>query len=136
MAVVTIVAAASGVLFGILDGVIHGNPLAQLLYEVYQPIARETINVPAGVAIDLFYGFVLAGLFLLLYKSLPGQSGWLKGWNYGLMMWFFRVVMGAASTWMMFKVPAGALAYSLTAGLGEMLIMGVVYGLTLRPVPN
>jgi len=132
----TIVAAASGILFGVLDGVINGNPFAQRLYEVYRPIARETINVPAGVAIDFVYGFALAGVFLLLYKSLPGQSGWLKGLSYGLLMWFFRVVMGVASAWMMFRVPAGTLAYSLAAGLGEMLIIGVLYGLTLRPAPN
>ncbi len=42
------------------------------------------------------------------------------------------VVMSAASQWVMFKVPAGAVAYSLVTGLGEMLILGVLYGLTLK----
>jgi hypothetical protein len=28
---------------------------------------------------------------------------------------------------------AGALLYSLAAGLGEMLVLGVLYGLSLKP---
>jgi len=128
-----LVSAVSGILFGILDGVINANALAQRLYEVYKPIARTSINVPAGVVIDLVYGFIMAGVFLLLYKSLPGQTGLVKGVSFAFLVWFFRVVMGVASQWIMFNVPSGALLYSLVAGLGEMLILGVLYGLTLRP---
>jgi hypothetical protein len=42
-----IVSIVSGIVFGILDGVIHANPLAQRLYEVYKPIAKTSIN-PLG----------------------------------------------------------------------------------------
>jgi uncharacterized membrane protein len=38
-----IVSVVSGILLGILDGVINANPLAQRLYEVYKPIARTFI---------------------------------------------------------------------------------------------
>ncbi len=128
-----IVSIVSGILFGILDGVINANPLAQRLYAVYRPIARTSLNVVAGTAIDLAYGFVMAGVFLLLYRSLPGETGLLKGASFAFLVWFFRVVMSAASQWIMFKVPVSALCYSLVAGLGEMLVLGVLYGLTLRP---
>jgi hypothetical protein len=128
-----IVSIGSGVLFGIMDGLINANPLAQRLYDVYKPIAKESVNFVAGIVIDLVYGFVMAGVFLLLYNSLLGQSGLIKGLSFALLVWFFRVVMDVASSWMMFKVPAGALLYTLFAGLGEMLILGVVYGLTLNP---
>ena len=130
-----IVSVVSGILFGILDGVIHANPLAQRLYEVYKPIARTSINPVAGIVIDLIYGFVMAGVFLLLYTSLPGEAGLIKGVSFALLVWFFRVVMYAASQWVMFNVPVETLLYSLVAGLGEMLILGVLYGLTLRPAP-
>jgi hypothetical protein len=33
----------------------------------------------------------------------------------------------------MFKVPLKALLYTLLAGLGEMLILGMLYGLALQP---
>ena len=128
-----LVSIAGGVLFGILDGLINANPLAQRLYEVYKPIAKPAINAPAGIVIDLIYGFLMAGLFLLLYKSLPGGAGWLKGLSFGLIGWFFRVLMATASQWMMYNVPARTLGYSLAAGLGEMLLIGLLFGLTLRP---
>ena len=128
-----IVSIISGILFGIMDGVIHANPLAQRLYQVYQPIARTSINALAGTIIDLIYGFVMAGVFLLLYKSLPGGTGLVKGLSFALLLWFFRVVMYTASHWMMYNVPVETLLYSLLAGLGEMLILGLLYGLTLKP---
>ena len=128
-----IVSVVSGILFGVMDAAIHANPLAQRLYEVYKPIARTSVNPLAGIVIDLVYGFVMAGLFLLLYRCLPGQTGLVKGVSFALLAWFFRVVMYAASQWMMFNVPVETLLYSLVAGLGEMLILGVLYGLTLKP---
>ena len=128
-----IVSVVSGILFGILDGVINANPLAQRLYEVYKPIARTSLNPLAGIVIDLVYGFVLAAVFLLLYKSLPGATGLVKGISFAVLVWFFRVVMYAASQWVMFNIPSEALLYSLVTGLGEMLVLGVLYGLTLKP---
>ncbi len=130
-----IVSIASGILFGVLDGVINANPLAQRLYAVYKPIAKTSLNLPAGIAIDLAYGFILAAVFLLLHASLPGHTGLLKGLSFALLIWFFRVVMGAASQWMMYNVSAATLLYTLSAGLGEMLILGILYGLTLKPTP-
>ena len=128
-----IIAVASGILFGVLDATINANPLARRLFVVYQPIARTTLNPVAGIGIDLVYGFVMAGLFLLLYHSLPGESGLLKGVSFALISWFFRVVMSVASQWLMFRVPARTLVYSLVTGLVEMIIIGVLYGLTLKP---
>ena len=133
MARYVVVSIASGVLFGILDGLINANPLAQRLNEVYAPIARTEVNFMAGIVIDLVYGFVMAGVFLLLYESLPGETGLVKGISFALLVWFFRVVMAVASSWMIFDVPAGSLLYTLGTGLGEMLILGLLYGLTLRP---
>jgi hypothetical protein len=123
----------SGILFAVLDMVINANPLAKKYYAVYQPIAKTTLNPLVGTLIDLIFGFVMAGLFVLLYNSLPGSSGVLKGLWYALMMWFFRVVMQVASQWMMFITPVKTLLYTLTTGLGEMLVLGLLYGLTLQP---
>ncbi len=126
-----LVSIGSGILFGVLDGFINANSLARRLYEVFKPIARTSINVPAGLAIDLVYGFALAGGFLLLEASLPGGSGWIQGLAYGGLVWFARVVMQVATQWMMFVIPAKALLYTLVTGLAEMLALGLLYGLVL-----
>jgi len=129
-----VVSLVSGILFGVLDGLINANPFAQRLYAVYQPIAKTSFNPVTGIAIDILYGFVLAGLFLVLYNSLPGEAGLVKGISFALMVWFLRVMMYVASQWMMFDVPVAALLYTLVAGLGEMLILGILYGLALKPL--
>jgi hypothetical protein len=128
-----VVSIVGGILFGILDGVINANPVAIRLFEVYKPIAKTSVNFVAGLIVDLAYGFILAALFLLLYGSLPGEAGLVKGVSFALIVWFLRVVMSVASQWMMFKVPVKALLYTLLAGLGEMLILGILYGLFLHP---
>ncbi len=134
MANYVIVSIISGLLFGALDGVIHANPLAQKLYVVFQPISKKSLNFVAGMLIDLVYGFVMAGIFLLLYTALPSESGVIKGIIFGLLAWFFREVMQAASQWLMYIVPVETLLYSLASGLGEMIILGVIYGLFLKPL--
>ena len=133
MTTYVVVSIVGGILFGILDGLINANPVAQRLYDVYKPIARTSLNVLAGVAIDLAYGFILAAVFLLLYPSLPGEAGFVKGLGFALIVWFLRVVMSVASQWMMFQVPIKTMFYSLSAQFGEMLILGILYGLTLQP---
>jgi len=128
-----VVSVVSGILFGILDGLTNANPIAIKLLEAYKPIAKTSVNFVAGIIIDLAYGFILAALFLLVYPSLPGQVGLVKGVSFGLIVWFLRVVMSVASQWMMFQVPFKTLLYTLLAGLGEMLILGILYGLFLQP---
>jgi len=127
-----IVSVASGALFGILDGLINANPAARGLLAVYDPIAKKSVNFVAGIVIDLAYGFIMAGVFLVLQVCLPGTSGLAKGLSFGLLAWFFRVVMGVASEWMTFDVPTPTLLYRLATGLGEMLVLGALYGLTLK----
>ncbi|KKS15860.1 MAG: hypothetical protein UU74_C0053G0004 [Candidatus Woesebacteria bacterium GW2011_GWA1_41_7] len=73
-----VVSLFGGLLLGVLDGIINANPYAQKLFDVYKPISKTSVNIILGFGIDIFYGFVMAGLFLLLYKSLPGSTGLVK----------------------------------------------------------
>ena len=128
-----IVSLVSGILFGVLDGMINANPLGRRMQAVYQPITKTKINLPAGIIIDIVYGFAMAGIFIVLYDSLPGETGIVKGIIYALIVWFFRVVMSAASSWIMYKVPVKTLLDNLIAGFVEMLILGQIYGGFLKP---
>lgn len=128
-----VVSIISGILFGIMDGLINANPLGRKMNEVYKPISKTSINTPAGIIIDLVYGFAMAAIFMTLYDSLPGGTGIVKGIYFAGIAWFFRVLMSSASNWMMFKVPVTTLIYNLVAGLIEMLILGLIYGGFLKP---
>ena len=120
-----------GVIFGILDGLMHANPIAENLYDIYEPISRDSINVTAGIIIDIVYGFILCGVFLLSYKSFPGV-GIAKGCGYGVLMWIFRVMMYAITQWMMFIIPVETILYMILAGLFEMLIIGGLIGILFK----
>ncbi|MBU2566154.1 hypothetical protein KKG46_01185 [Patescibacteria group bacterium] len=128
------VSIVNGFLFGVMDGIINANPFAQKLFEAYKPIAKTSINAPAGIFIDLIYGFALGAIFLLIYPSLPGESGLTKGIIFALILWFLRVFMHVASTWMMLDIPVKTLSYVLITGLIEMLVIGIVYGIFLKPI--
>ena len=127
-----IAAILTGLLFGILDGLINGNPLAVKLMECYNPIAKQTINVPAGIVIDLFYGFVITGIYVIIMQALPTELGIIKGLTYGLGMWFFKVLMSVITNWMMFNIPGKTLIYILLTGLIEMLLLGIINGLIIK----
>jgi hypothetical protein len=127
-----IVSVFGGLLLGLLDGLINANPYAQKLFEVYKPIAKNSVNIILGFGIDILYGFVMAGLFILLYKSLPGQTAILKGLSFGLIVTFFGVVMHVFSQLVMYKVPANTLLYMFLTGLIEILIVSIFLSLTLK----
>ncbi|MCB1516189.1 MAG: hypothetical protein KDJ19_01030 [Hyphomicrobiaceae bacterium] len=127
-----LVSISAGILFGVMDGLINANPLAQSLMSVYAPVARDGVNVPVGIAIDLFYGFAMTAIFMLLAPAIPGESGLIKGLFYGLGVWFFRVVMSAASAWMMHRVSGALVGYQLATGLIEMLVIGALIGGLIR----
>ena len=127
------VSISSGILLGTMDALINSNPYARKVYEFYKPIAKTSVNITAGVLINLVYGFVMVGVFLLFYQSLPGEAGIFKGISFAFLVWFFRVVMYVATQWLTLTVPIGTLLYMLFTGLFEMLILGIFYGLTLKP---
>jgi uncharacterized membrane protein YagU involved in acid resistance len=127
---VLIVGVAVGLAFATLDSVLNANPIAQRLYAAYKPILRESVNAPLGMALDLLFGIIMAGLFVLLAPALPGGRV-TKGAIFGMLAWFFRVAMGVAAQLVMFRIPFLALLYSLATGAVEMVTLGVLCGLAL-----
>ena len=126
-----IVGLVSGLLFALMDALISANPLGARLLSAYKPIARATIAMGPAMLVDLAYGFLMAGIFLVLHSGLPGSTPLMKGLSFGLLAWFFRVLMQVASQWVMFNVPVRSLLYTAATGLGEMLVLGAFYGLML-----
>jgi hypothetical protein len=118
-----------GVLLVVLDALLNANPLAVKLLAVYKPIARERINLAAGIIIDFGYGFSLAALFFFISPLLAFAPLPVNGLLFGAGIWFLRVAMAALSNWMMFAVPLRTVAYQTTAGLLEMCALGVLYAL-------
>ncbi len=124
---------AVGVAFVLLDAILNANPIAQGAYAAFAPLARSELVLLPAVTIDVVYGFVLCAVFVGVQGGLPGRTPLSKGVSFGLLVWFFRVIMGAAAQWVMFDIPAVTVAYSVGAGLVEMLVIGVLVGLLTLP---
>jgi hypothetical protein len=123
----------AGLLFLVLDGVIHANPLAQRLYAVYEPLARPRVNALLGSSIDLAYGVVLAVVFVRLLPSLPGSGGVAKGLSFALLVWFLRVVMSVAGEWVTRTTPPATHAYVLLTGLVQVVVVALFLAALLTP---
>ena len=123
---------ACGILYWILDGVRNWNPFAQKLYQAYRSNVKISFNLPKSFVIYIVYGFAMTGIFLVLYKSLPGKIGIVKGISFGLIAWYFRGFTAVMSQWMLSTMPLKALSYVAITGLLEALILGILLGLTLK----
>lgn len=55
----------------------------------------------------------------------------MKALSFGVMVWFLRVCMRVAGEWVMTVVPAAAHAYTLAAGLLQVLIVAAVLAVLL-----
>ena len=126
---------AGGVIFVLLDFVINANPLAQRLNEPYKPIARKRMHLAAAIVIDVLSSFTMAGIFLLLRPAFPGSKIVAAGVFFGLMAWFFHVLMGSLSQWIMFELPLTTHLYSIAAGLVEMVALGLFYAAIFSSFP-
>jgi hypothetical protein len=126
-----IVGLVAGTAFLVTDGILHANPLARRLYAVYRPIARPSVNSLAGSVVDLVYGVVLTALFAILRQRLPGETGLEKAMSFGAMVWFLRVGMRVAGEWVTTTVPAPTHAYTLVAGLVQILLVSIIIAVLL-----
>jgi len=125
---------AASILFLVLDaalGMLGGWIGAQFFgLSAAQPKGFESKMV-AGLVFELINGFMLAAIYALVYRCLPG-AGWIKGLSYGLAVWGLRVVMWAFSTFMMTDLSPVTISITVGTGLVEMLIISVATALIYR----
>jgi hypothetical protein len=129
-----IVSVGSGLLLVVLDAVLNANPLALRLYSTYSAIARISIPIIRSILIDIAFGFLLAGFYLILYRAMPVQPGIARAIAFGFLVWVLRSLMNTLSHWTMYNVPAYTHLYALFTGLIQSLAVSLFYGLTLSPV--
>ena len=115
--------AALGMLGGWIGARLFGLPSTQP-----EGIASK---MAAGLVFELVNGFLLAAIYALIYRCLPG-AGWIKGLSYGLLVWGLRVVMWAFSTYMMTDMSPIAISITVGTGLVEMLVICTAIALLYR----
>ena len=125
---------AASVLFLVLDmmlGAVGGLIVANVFRVPFQQPPGIEAKIRFGLLFELINGFMLALIYAVIYRCLPGRS-WQKGISYGLIVWGLRVVMWAFSTFMMTDMPPALIAITVVTGLIEVLILGVVIAAIYR----
>ncbi len=97
------------------------------------PIWRNPPNIAAGAVFDIINGFILAGIFMVMYKGIPG-SGWRKGANFGIIVGLLRTVMSSFSALVMYATPAEVVMIQLVSGYAEIVILCVILSLVYERV--
>jgi len=115
----------TGVLFSVFDMLIAMS--TSPIFSPYSdlPIWKTPPNLLAGVIFDLINGFILAGIYTIIYNGIPG-FGWRKGLNYGVFVGLFRVLMSSFSTIVMYNIPLTLVVTSLITGYIEIIILCVI----------
>lgn len=113
---------------GVISGFFSVSVFKLPMFVSDSTLWRREFNPALSIFLDIIYGIVLAGLFNLLYLSIPGE-GVLKGISFGLIIWFFKVVMAMGSIRIMFNVSDQILIYWTFSGLLELVIIGSILGI-------
>ena len=113
---------------GVVSGFFSVSVFKMPMFVSDSTLWRQEFNPYLSVSLDIIYGIILAGLFNLLYMSIPGE-GIMKGIAFGLIIWFFKTVMAMGSIRVMFNVSDKVLIYWTFCGLLEMLVIGTVLGI-------
>lgn len=119
---------SAGVLFLVLDMVFAVAAMPFLLSYSGLPVFKNPPDVSSGVVFDLINGFILASVYIILYKGIPGL-GWRKGFNYGVIVGLFRVVMASFSGIVMYNIPSVVVAVNLISGYLEIILLCVLLAL-------
>ena len=115
----------TGVLFSVFDMLIAMSTSPMFSPYSDLPIWKTPPNILAGVIFDLINGFILAGIYTIIYNGIPG-FGWRKGLNYGVFVGLFRVLMSSFSTIVMYNIPLTLVVTSLITGYIEIIILCVI----------
>jgi hypothetical protein len=117
-----------GILFIVFDMLIAIT--TSPLYALYSDLAiwKTPPNILVGTIFDIINGFILVGVYMVLYIGIPGL-GWKKGLTYGIIVDLFRVVMMTFSSIVMLDIPLLLVVVSLVTGYIEIIVLCVILAL-------
>jgi len=116
-------------LFGAIFAGVTCGWLFNWVYKLEPINAWKPMDGPPGL---LFYigsfilNIILAVVYALLKKGIPGRNNFLKGLNFGLCVWAVGMLPGMFSTYSFMTVATGAVIYWTILGLIEMPIKGLI----------
>jgi hypothetical protein len=130
-----LIAALALSLFGAIFGGVTCGWLFNWVYKLEPTNVWKPMDGPPGLMFQIggfLLNIVLAAVYALLQKGIPGKNKLTKGLVFGLCVWAVGMLPGMFSTYSFMTVATGAVIYWTILGLVEMpvkgLIIAVIYG--------
>ena len=127
----------AGIVVGILSSAWGWLTCGRLFNRVYALEPTIIWKPPAEMPFvlmnvaSLVFAFLLALVYALIYKGLPGR-GVVKGLWFGLFVWLVGGLPGISSLWMVTVMAPGVIIYwlvgSLVVSLWQGLVIAAIYG--------
>ncbi len=100
---------------------------------VWKPMTGMTGSWFALVFLGgLFFNFILAWVYMLLYKAIPGD-GIKKGFNFGILVWLVGISPGLFAIYMTMTVATIVIVYWWLFGFIQLLIFGGIIAMICSP---
>ena len=130
-----LVAAVVASLFGAIFAGLTCGWLFNCVYKLEPTNIWKPMDGPPGLTFyigSFLLNIVLAVVYALLRKGIPGKNKFTKGLVFGLCVWAIGILPGMFSTYSFMTVATGVVIYWTLLGLVEMPIKGLtiaaIYG--------
>ena len=124
-----LIAALALSVFGMIFGALTCGWLFNWVYKLEPTNVWKPMAGPPGLAFQiggLLLNMVLAVVYALLRKGIPGKNKLAKGILFGLCVWAVGMLTGMFSTYAFMTVATGVVIYWTLIGLVELPLKGLI----------
>lgn len=108
-------------------------PFARRWFASFSLLRRQENFRARRTIVEIAFGFVFVGFYILFYRALPLQPGLPRTFFFTLIFWIPTSVYKATSDWASFDVPADIHLYAVFVGLIKLLAVSLLFHFTLAP---
>ncbi len=124
-----LIAAAAVSVFGVIFSGITCGWLFNWVYKLEPTNVWKPMNGPPGLVFQIvvfLFHIVLAVVYALIRKGIPGKNKLAKGFVFGLCIWAVGILPGMFSTYYFMTVSTVVVIYWAILGLIEIPIKGLI----------
>lgn len=131
----SLISVLAGSIMLVFDVVFVNNEFARRISIPLDPIRRKKNTFTRNLAVNISFGFIFAGFYLMSYRSLPGLPNSLfRSIYFAIMVWIPSFVFKAMSQWVEFDFPGKFLLYTVFSGFIKILSISILFHYVLRPL--
>lgn len=124
-----IIAAIALSIFGLIIGAVTCGGVFNWVYKLEPTNVWKPMDGPPGLVyhvVGFILNIILAAVYALIRKGLPGKNKLVKGLVFGLCVWAVGMLPGMFATYYFMTVATEVVIYWTILGLVEYPIMGLI----------